>query len=97
MSLRWPPKDPDETLDYTLSWAKELPRLNDEVFESSWRVEGVDATLLIETDGIHVGQDKTYVWLSGGTAGTTYAVINTIQTSQGRTYERTVNLQVKEK
>lgn len=98
MSLRWPPKDPDELLDFTLNWGKELPRLNDEIFESWWRVENdPENTLVIDSDGIY-GQDfKTYVWLSGGTPGVTYDVVNTIETQHGRRYERTVRLQVRQK
>ena len=91
-SIRWPIKDPQERLDYSLKWEKELTRVNDTIFDSFWRIEDDDDTLLM--DGHGVSGYIAYVWLTGGTHGTTYKLVNTINTNQGRIYERTVSLQV---
>lgn len=96
MALKWPVKDPDELLDYTLSWAEELTRLNDEIIDSTWRVEG-DPALTIVNHGIKSDQHLTYVWLEEGTPEARYGVINTIETAGGRVYERTVQLRVKQR
>lgn len=97
MSLRWPPKDPEEHLDYTLRWDDELERLNDSIFSSAWRIEGEDSSLEITGDGVHTAEHLTYVWLKEGTDGSTYNAVNTIETTEGRTYERSVRLQVRHK
>lgn len=91
-TLKWDSKDPQEKLDYSLTWAKELSRLDDTIFDSQWRIEDGDGALTTTGDGIsgHI----TYIWLVGGTAGVTYKLINTITTDDGRTYERTVLLPV---
>lgn len=90
--LRWPKKDPQERLDYSLHWNKELTPLEDTIFTSSWRVDGPDALLLLGGDGVR--DFTTYVWLEGGTDGALYQLVNTIETGAGRVYERTVTIQV---
>lgn len=92
-SLRWPPKDPQETLDYSLKWEKELSRLNDAIFDSFWRIEDNDDNSLT-TSGNGVKGFITYIWLSGGEPGRTYKLVNTINTDAGRIYERTASLMV---
>ena len=97
MALKWPSKDPDEVLDYSLLWDEELPRLEDAVFSSSWRILNDDGSLIIDSDGIHASQHVTFVWLSGGTPEQSYEVINTIVTDKGRTYERSAQLKVRQR
>lgn len=91
-SLRWPIKDPQETLDYSLKWEKELARINDTIFDSFWRIENDDGTLTSSGNG--VSGYIAYIWLSGGEHGRTYKLVNTINTNGGRIYERTASLQV---
>jgi len=90
--LRWPKKDPQEKLDFSLLWTKELTPLADTIFLSTWRIEGPDANLVTTGDGVR--DMTTYLWLEGGTDGATYQVVNTIETGAGRIYERTVSLPV---
>jgi hypothetical protein len=40
---------------------------------------------------------KTTVWLSGGSEGVTYDILNRIVTNGGRTMDQTVELRVKSK
>lgn len=89
-TLKWDVKDPQENLDYSLTWEKELSRLNDTIFGSVWRIEDGDGVLVMGSDGIN--GYITYIWLSAGTPGETYKLVNTITTDEGRIYERTVIL-----
>ena len=86
-------KDPDETLDYMVDWSRELAdKSNDTIGESSWSAEtGID----IEDDS-NTTLTAT-VWLSGGTLGANYKVTNRIVTVGGRTYERTIEIAVRNK
>ena len=86
-------KDPDAVLDYGFDW-------------SSWLDTGVSEAIsdyTIDADtGITVDSDSESsgvitVWLSGGTAGTTYAVRCEIVTDQSRTDERTMIIKVQER
>jgi hypothetical protein len=82
-------KDPDSTLDFAFDW-------------SSWLATGetISSHTVTVSSGITKGSDseasgKVTVWLSGGTAGTWYTVACKIVTSAGRTDERTMQIQVK--
>jgi len=96
MSRAWPtPKDPDERLDYTLDWRRELEKHNDNIFESYWDFEGDnDGQLVIDSNG--VSGYKTYVWLTGGTHRFRYTLRNRLYTTDGRIYERTVSLTIQD-
>lgn len=85
----WPrTKDPDDVLDYSINWARELA--GDTISTSTWTVpSGL-------TEGISTKTDtETTVWLSSGTDGSSYDVKNRITTSSGRTMDQTVTLKVK--
>jgi len=43
MTLRWPAKDPDETLDYSVDWSRFLG--SDTISSVSWYVEDTDGTM----------------------------------------------------
>lgn len=86
----WPrSKDPDDVLDYSINWARELA--GDTISTSVWTVPSglTDESLSTNTD------TETTVWLSGGTDGTSYDVKNRITTAAGRTMDQTVTLKVK--
>lgn len=77
-------KDPDAVLDYSIDW-------------SSWLADGetITASTWVVPDGITKDSDSfsdtaTVIWLSGGTAGTTYLIPNHITTSDGREDDRTL-------
>lgn len=93
MSLSWPAvKDPDEVKDYKLDWAAMLD--TDTISTSTWSV-AVGAGLVIDSNS-KTNTDTT-VWLSAGTAGVTYELLNRVVTAGGRTYDQTCKLKVKSK
>lgn len=90
MSLSWPPKDPDEVLDYVVDWSF---RLEDDTIATS--VFTVPAGLVKDSDS---NDDTTAtVWLSGGTEGERYEILNRITTVGLRTMDQTVKLKIKTK
>lgn len=92
-SKKWPFKDPDEVLDYSINWAGEDndgPAADDVIVTSTWDVpDGLTQDSEENTD------TTTTIWLSGGTAGETYEVVNEIVTTGGRTWNQTVRLPIK--
>ena len=83
-------KDPNATLDYIVNW---LPYLGvDTIATSAWTVPA-GLTLVTSTQTAAT----TTAWLSGGTVGTKYALLNRITTVGGRTDDRTIYVKVKEK
>lgn len=82
------PKAVGEELDYVFDWSGELG------------ADTISSSGFIAADGLTVESDSNTdttatVWLSGGTAGTVYKVVNTIITAAGRTLVKTVELRVK--
>lgn len=80
-------KDPDATLDYQTDWSGWLS--DDTISTSTW----------IVPDGITKNSDlntatSATIWLSGGTAGERYPVVNRIVTAGGRTEDRTIQIVV---
>lgn len=90
--LTWPPKDPDEVLDYDINWN---PRLEDGETIATSTFEVVDGTVVIDDDSDTGG--VTTVWLSAGTAGEACVILNRIETSAGRTYDEAVKLRIRSK
>ncbi len=92
----WPPKDPDEVLDYTINWRKtgnECLRPGETIVTST--VEVVAGSVVIDStsdDGSVVT-----IWLSGGTVGEVCQVRNHIVTSATREYDKTANLRIRER
>jgi len=91
MARRWTdPKDPDEILDYGVDW--EQPLAGDLISTSTWTVPvGVTGGIQTKTD------TTTTIWLSGGTAGQDYDLLNRIVTVGGRTRDQTCTLRVRTK
>lgn len=92
MSLSFDPKDPDEVLDYKLDWTERLA--GDTIVSSIWQMSPADG-LVIDRHSFTV--TETVVWLSEGTLGATYELLNRIQTDGGRTFDQTVKLKVRAK
>lgn len=81
-------KDPDAVLDFQFDWSEWLEA-----------AETIDtSTTTVETgltkDSESASTTTATIWLSGGTAGTTYDVANRVTTSSGRTDERTIQIRV---
>ena len=95
-------KDPDAVLDYKFDWKASTNGTGD----SDWLASGetISSHTIDEDSGITVDSSaqtdtntSVTVWLSGGTAGTTYAVRCEIVTSASRTDERTMKILVEER
>lgn len=84
-------KDPDATLDYGFDWSDWLAA-GETIADSDW---DIPAEIINEDE--ETGTDATKVWLSGGTAGTSYTITNTITTSAGRIDERSMLIIVEER
>lgn len=84
-------KDPGAVLDYVVDWSAWLPD-GDTIDTSTFTVEdGI-------TKASEAASDTTAtVWLSGGEANQSYAVVNRITTLGGRTDERTITILVRER
>lgn len=112
MALRWPDKDPDEQLDYTVDWSRYLDTLT--IASVAWRyvqADGTESSNLSASDtfnGLTVnrvtntGTTATIV-LSGGTANIDNKLICEVTTSTSTktnaaiVTKRVINLRVRER
>lgn len=85
-------KDPAAVLDYELDWSTWLATVSDTIATSTWTAD----TGITVDDESNTTTTAT-VWLSGGTAGVTYSLVNRITTAGGRTDERTITVAVRER
>ncbi len=83
-------KDPNEVLDYVRDWSALLD--TDTISSSTWTPD-----VGITKDSSSNTTTTATVWLSGGTAGTTYGVLNRIVTAGGRTHDFTIRIVVQSK
>lgn len=84
-------KDADAVLDYNIDWSDWLAT-GDTIIASSWAVDtGLNEDSDSNTTTI------TTVWVSGGTVGDTYKLVNSIETGDGREDDRTITIRVVEK
>lgn len=87
-------KDPNAVLDYSIDWSTWPLQTGETISTSTWTAGETGAP----TIGAHsIDGTTTVVWLSGGTVGSTYSVVNRIITNQGRTEERTLLVRVVER
>lgn len=92
MSKTWDrSKDPDEVVDYDLSWADQMTADSDTISSSTWTVPAG-----ITKDSSSNTTTRTKVWLSGGTTGETYTLLNRVVTTGGRTFDQSVRLKMKD-
>ena len=83
-------KDPDAVLDYALDWTKWLE--GDTLTSGTWTI---DAGPTIASQNVSAG--IVTMFLSGGVDGTTYVARCRIVTTGGRTEDRTIHIQVRER
>ena len=105
MSYKWPDKDKDEIVDYSIDWSRFLG--TDTVSAATWFIEDVDGTKVELSDASVVNglqyvtgtltNTVTTIRLSLGTNNVRYKVACQITTAQGLQYERTVFVRVREK
>jgi len=84
-------KDPNAVLDYGFDWSAWLAT-GEIISSSTWTIPaGITKDSDINTT------TTTTAWLSGGTVGTTYTLVNRVVTSAGRTEDRSVDILVRER
>ena len=85
-------KDPSAVLDYSFDWSEYLAETSpvDTIASSTWTASSSGITI----DSANNSQTLTTVWLSGGTRGSRYKLVNRIVTAGGRTDERTLEVRV---
>ena len=81
-------KSPASVFDYTIDWTDELG--GDTIVTSVW---AVDAGLTEDSES--EATSSTTIFVSGGVAGETYQLVNTI-TSASRTYEQRIAIKVQD-
>lgn len=106
MSYKWPNKDPDETLDYSVDWSRFL---GDGVNISTvtWFVDDADGVKQTLSSGStvygiqNVSQTKTNtvatINLGSGVNNREYKFTCQILDTSGSTAERTIKLRIKER
>ncbi len=92
--LSWPVKDPGDTLDYVVDLSRALAG------DTGDAVATLDVAISPNNTGdlslafSRADGDQAILWLTGGIAGTTYAVSVVVGTQSGRTLSRTIGLPV---
>ncbi len=84
-------KDPNEVVDYDITWADQMTDLDDTISSSTWTVPAG-----ITKDSSSFTDTRTKVWLSSGTTGETYTLLNRVVTAGGRTLDQSVKLKMKD-
>ena len=105
MSYKWPDKDKDEIVDYSVDWSRFIG--DDTVSAAVWYIKDVTGVkTLVEDAGVVNGLQFVTGTLSGkvstarfslGTNNIRYTVVCSITTGSGLQYERSIFLRVKEK
>lgn len=104
MSFKWPPKDPDEVLDYSVDWSRFIGTAS--IAGVSWHVDDADGVKTLIAggaviDGIQnisqtVSGKVATINLGLGTLNKEYKFYCTISDSTGSVAERVIRLKIKE-
>lgn len=93
MAKTWDrPKDPNEVVDYDLKWDDQMTADTDTLATSNWTVPSG-----LTRDSQSNTTTRTKVWLSGGTTGETYTLLNRVTTAGGRTFDQSMKLKMKDR
>ena len=105
MSYKWPDKDPDETIDYSVDWSRFIP--NDTLSSANWFIKDANGNKeQVSNAEVVDGLQFVQPTLSGkvatarfalGTNNKRYTVTCQISTGGGLVFERSIFLKVKEK
>lgn len=102
----WPPKDPNEVLDYGFDW---VLASTETIVTSTFSVTAGAVTLtnpsLTNTgpstpllpDGTSRPPTQTTIWLNGGTLLERAEILNRITTSSGRTHDQSARVRIRSK
>ena len=104
MSFKWPNKDKDEVLDYSVDWSRWLDGAS--ISSSTWFVDNENGIKTAISDGQTVNGIQrvsattnggiTTIHLGLGTPNKEYKFYCQIQDSTGSTAERVIKLNIKE-
>lgn len=104
MSYKWPSKDKDEILDFSIDWSRPLGTAT--VDEVTWYCEdasGVKTLFPVSTTVNSLTNNRVTktdtvatIYLEGGTNNTEYKLWCSITTSTGLVKERSVKIRIKE-
>jgi hypothetical protein len=104
VSFKWPNKDPDETLDYSVDWSRWLNGAT--ISAVSWFVDDADGVKTAIGDAqtvngiqrvtITTANGVATIHLAGGTVNTEYKFYCRITDSTGSVAERVIKLRIKE-
>ena len=107
MSLRFPKKDKDDTLDYSVDWSRFLGA--NTISQVIWFVKNengvktrIDAGSTVNnitstSQSISTNGKVAVIFLSGGTNNLTYSFTCSITDTRGISTERGINLTIKER
>lgn len=105
MSFKWPPKDPDELLDYSVDWSRWL-NTGVNISTVSWFIDNASGVKTAFTPSLvvnglqNVSQTNTNtvatINLGSGTNNVEYKIYCRITDSSGSIAERVVKLKIKE-
>lgn len=96
---KWPPKDPDEVLNYGFDWSPRDLGLATITVATAVVLEGnvvIDSCEAAEVEGVRSGQG-TVTWLSGGAAGETCKIQHRAETTAGHKLDQTITIKIKER
>ena len=96
MTLYWPPKAPGEVLDYMIDWSQRLTT-GDSIASSIWAITSGAGLTINSNQFTNTPSPATKVFLSSGTLGVTYQLLNTITTANGDTMQETVTINIASK
>lgn len=107
MAYKWPDKDPDETIDFSVDWSRFIP--NTTLAAANWFIkdaagnkepvsnsETVDGLQFVSPT-LQADDKVATARFASGTNGKTYVVTCQITTGDGLTFERNVSLRIREK
>lgn len=105
MSYKWPDKDKDEIVDYSVDWSRFLE--NDTIAALAWFIDDANGNKVrVYAADIVNGLQFVYqtftttiatIRVSLGTNNVRYKITCQINTAEGLQYERSIFLRVKEK
>jgi|TARA_A100001015_G_scaffold76568_1_gene84957 hypothetical protein len=105
MALKWPDKDPDDQLDYSINWSPALG--SDTISSVIWKIFDENGTLQTWSNGQTVNglqlisrtntTTVATIYLGSGTAFTTYKIVCRMTASDATVREQEVRIRVVEK
>jgi len=92
MAKSWPAKDPQEVLDYGLDWSPRMTEGDTIIMHSATVTVGA-----VEVDDSYINNNgtSTTTWLSGGVADEPCEINLQAKTAEGRVFEETLKIKIK--